>query len=107
MGYQRETLVDIPGSFCIRGGILDIYTVSGTKPVRIELFGDRVESIRLFDLNSQISFKSIKSIVIPPAEEILPSLIDKNRKIMINELMADPKGMPLKAANKYRELNKK
>ena len=78
MGYQRETLVDIPGSFCIRGGIVDIYTVSGTKPVRIELFGDRVDSIRLFDQNSQISFKTIRSIVIPPAKETLPSLVDKN-----------------------------
>ena len=79
MGYQRETLVDIPGSFCIRGGIIDIYTVSGSKPVRIELFGDKIESIRLFDQNSQISFKTIRSIVIPPAKETLPSLVDKNR----------------------------
>ena len=39
--------------------------------------------------------------------EDVPSLIDKTRKIMIDELMADPKGMPLKAANKYREVNKK
>ena len=79
MGYQIEKMVDIPGTFARRGGILDLFTITGKKPIRIELYGDNIESIRLFDPDSQKSFKSIKSFTIPPAEEILPALVSTDK----------------------------
>ena len=79
MGYQIEKMVDVPGTFARRGGILDLFTITGKKPIRIELYGDNIESIRLFDPDSQKSFKSIKSFTIPPAEEILPALVSTDK----------------------------
>jgi len=54
-GCQRTTAVELPGEFSIRGGILDLYAPDALDPVRIELFGDEVESIRRFEVASQRS----------------------------------------------------
>lgn len=54
-GFQNSTAVQMPGEFCLRGGILDIFSVDSSQPIRIELFDDEVESIRLFDVASQRS----------------------------------------------------
>ena len=71
MGYEWEHMVEVPGSFSRRGGILDIYPASSELPVRIELFGDDVESIRLFDPATQRSVRLVTSITIVPAAEAL------------------------------------
>ncbi|SVB85809.1 uncharacterized protein METZ01_LOCUS238663, partial [marine metagenome] len=68
---------DTPGSISRRGGIIDVYPTAATHPYRIEFFGSTVESIRLFDPVSQLSLQQIESILIPPAEECLPSIVDK------------------------------
>lgn len=65
LGYSRETLVTLRGEFSIRGDIVDIYPSSG-PPVRVELFGDEVESIRLFNIDNQRSFEENKVLEIPP-----------------------------------------
>lgn len=54
-GYVRESMVEAPGEFSLRGGILDIFPLTGEPPHRIEFFGDRIESIRTFDVASQLS----------------------------------------------------
>ena len=69
IGYDREEQVEGPGQFAVRGGILDIYPLTGELPVRIELWGDEVDSIRTFDAESQRSIENLTEAVIYPAVE--------------------------------------
>src|SRR6056297_1956102 len=71
LGYEREKMVEEPGQFSIRGGILDIYTLVYDDPIRIELFGDEVDSIRFFNVESQRSVENIDQISITPVNEIV------------------------------------
>jgi len=66
-GYERLPLVEEKGNFSLRGGILDIFPLSEENPVRIEFFGERVESIRYFDSLTQRSLGKIEKVFIPPA----------------------------------------
>lgn len=59
IGYDREVQVEGPGQFAVRGGILDIYPLTEELPVRIELWGDEVDSIRTFDVESQRSIENL------------------------------------------------
>lgn len=68
-GYEREIQVDSPGQFAVRGGILDVYPLTEELPVRIELWGDEVDSIRSFDAESQRSVENLQEITIYPAAE--------------------------------------
>ncbi|MSU61809.1 MAG: transcription-repair coupling factor [Pedosphaera sp.] len=69
-GYDPEARVNSKGEISLRGGILDVYPPTSPWPVRIEFFGDEVESIRQFDPVSQISREQVHSVTIPPAGEI-------------------------------------
>jgi len=71
MGYERVSMVTAPGEFSRRGGIIDIYPVTETHPVRIELFDDEVDSIRFFDAESQRSLDKQRAVTIGPATEML------------------------------------
>jgi len=68
-GYVRSTIVEEPGDFCVRGGILDIFSTRYSNPLRIELFGDTVESLRFFSAANQRTIKNIQEGVILPARE--------------------------------------
>ncbi|MGI6550916.1 MAG: transcription-repair coupling factor [Syntrophomonadales bacterium] len=68
-GYVRHPLVDSPGEFSVRGGIIDIYPVRMREPVRVEMFGDEVESLRRFAPDTQRSTGKLKSVNIWPAKE--------------------------------------
>lgn len=70
-GYHRGNKVEASLQFAIRGDILDITSVNLPHPVRIEFFGDEIESIRYFDLATQTSFESIHQVEILPASDIL------------------------------------
>jgi transcription-repair coupling factor (superfamily II helicase) len=61
-GFHSTTAVELPGEFSRRGGILDIFAPDWTYPVRVELFGDEVESIRRFDVSSQRSLATLESV---------------------------------------------
>ncbi|MCO8121443.1 transcription-repair coupling factor [Stieleria sp. TO1_6] len=61
-GFVSTTAVQLPGEFASRGGLLDVFSVDQANPIRIEWFGDEIESIRKFDLGSQRSIVSIQSI---------------------------------------------
>ena len=73
LGYDREAQVDGPGQFAVRGGIIDIYPLTEELPIRIEFWGDEVDSIRTFDVDSQRSVENLEQIVIYPADDRLGS----------------------------------
>lgn len=81
MGYRREEMVMTPGEFSVRGGIIDIYSLTEESPVRIELFDDEVDSIRRFDPESQRSLDKIEQFTVGPAEELMVSDEDYSRAI--------------------------
>ncbi|HSR39024.1 MAG TPA: hypothetical protein VLL95_08925, partial [Phnomibacter sp.] len=66
LGFTRTDFVYEPGQFAIRGGILDIYSFGNEKPYRIELFGNEVDSIRIFDPETQLSERKLLSVNIIP-----------------------------------------
>ena len=70
-GYSLVNKIDQSLQFASRGDILDIYSVNYDEPIRIEFFGDEIESIRFFDLASQLSTKKVKSVDILPANDFL------------------------------------
>jgi transcription-repair coupling factor (superfamily II helicase) len=69
VGYVRTELVEMPGQFAVRGGILDVFVPEMARPVRIELLGDTVESLREFDPDTQRSTSPLSRIVLPPLTE--------------------------------------
>jgi len=71
-GYEPAPVVEMPGTFSRRGGIIDIFPPTLAGAVRVELFGDEVESLRLFDPATQRSHTVLESLVVPPAREALP-----------------------------------
>jgi transcription-repair coupling factor (superfamily II helicase) len=71
VGFERVPMVDAVGQFSIRGGIVDISPVGVDHPLRLEFFGDEIESIREFDLSTQRSVGSVEAIEILPAGELL------------------------------------
>ncbi len=73
MGYTPMSVVTEPGAFSHRGGILDIFPMSSENPVRIELWGNTVESLRSFDPATQRSLEALTDMIITPAREALPS----------------------------------
>ena len=70
-GYVRTMIVEEPGDYCIRGGILDVFSPLYTDPLRIELYGDSVESIRFFSASTQRTIKNIAEAIIIPAREAI------------------------------------
>ena len=76
MGYERVGQVEGSGQFAVRGGIIDIYPLTEENPVRIELWGDEVDSIRSFDVESQRSIENLDAITVYPAAEVI---VDKQR----------------------------
>ncbi len=71
IGYRREKMVESPGQFSIRGGLLDIYSLVYEDPIRIEFFGDEVDSIRFFNVESQRSIREVDQIILTPVNEII------------------------------------
>lgn len=69
-GYNAVSAVEDPGTFSVRGGILDIFSPRLSRPIRIDLFGDEVESIHLFDPSTHRNLESLEDAVLLPAREI-------------------------------------
>ena len=69
LGYDREEQIEGPGQFAVRGGIMDIYPLTEEVPIRIELWGDEIDSIRTFDVESQRSIENLKEISVYPASD--------------------------------------
>ena len=71
LGYEKETIVTETGKFGIRGYVIDVFPIGMDNPVRIELWGDTIDSIKLFDIDTQLTIKDIDSIEIYPYSEFL------------------------------------
>ena len=70
-GYERCQQIEGPGQFAVRGGIVDVYPADSPAPLRIELWGDTVDTLSYFDLISQRRTDSLTAVAIPPAMEIM------------------------------------
>lgn len=84
LGYERTTQIQAKGQFAIRGGIIDIYSLTEELPIRIELWDTVIDSIRSFDIESQRSIENVAEVKIYPAREMVltQTEIDKGiRKI--------------------------
>lgn len=76
IGYQRVNTVLEPGQFSHRGGILDVWTPTEPYPVRLDFFGDEIETIRRFDPATQRTIEKLDDILITPAREFLAETLD-------------------------------
>ena len=83
-GFERNDFVYEPGQFSIRGSIVDVYSFAEERPVRIDFFGDEVESIRYFDVETQLSEQLIDKVVIVPD---LSESTDKNDNVGLTEFL--------------------
>lgn len=70
-GYTRAAIVEEPGDFSVRGGVLDVFTPLYEAPLRMELFGDMVESLRFFSPNTQRTLRRVDEAVVLPAREVI------------------------------------
>ena len=86
-GYKRVDAVDVQGTFSLRGDILDVFPVSSENPVRIDFFGDTVESIKNFDVETRANLGFIDSVKILQAHEFIFANDDLKmlKSIILNE----------------------
>lgn len=94
MGYTRESQVEKAGDFSIRGGILDIFPITEECPYRIELWGDEIDTIRSFDVESQRSITRMKEISVFPATEFI--VAEKEIRTALDAMEADSKKLAAK-----------
>lgn len=85
-GFVRTDFVYEPGQFALRGGILDIYSFGNEKPYRIELFGNEVDSIRIFEPETQLSERKLLQVNIIPNVE---TQFESNDKISLLEFLSE------------------
>jgi transcription-repair coupling factor (superfamily II helicase) len=83
-GFERTDFVYEPGQFALRGGILDIYSFGNEKPYRVELFGNDVDSIRIFDPETQLSERKLLQVSIIPNVE---TQFDTKEKVSLFEFL--------------------
>jgi transcription-repair coupling factor (superfamily II helicase) len=91
-GYQFSPLVDTPGQAGRRGGIIDVFPPENDLPVRIELLGERIESLRLFNPDTQRTVRLVESVVVGPAREMLlpqPGAADLLAKLDFDDCKPD------------------
>ena len=82
--FEKTDMVDEPGQFAIRGGIIDIFSFAHELPLRIELFGNEVESIRSFDPGTQLSVQQLEQVRIVP--DVQTRLLKEDRQSIIDFL---------------------
>ena len=99
--YERVEFVEKKGQFAVRGGIVDIFPVDADNPVRIEFFGDEIDSVRWFDVNTQRSVGHAGIVRIIPAREMI---FDSERK---SEIIRAVKSDAEKTAGRNPELIRK
>ena len=101
MGYKRVELVENGAEFSVRGDVFDVYPLGGSKPIRLELFGDEVEKIRYFDPASAQHVGETDRVTIYPATDFL---VSQDEVIgILNRLKKDAKGLPHEAKEKLDE----
>ena len=104
LGYEAGDVVEMPGQMSKRGGIIDVFPPCSTLPVRIEFFGNQIESMRCFDPENQRSASPVSSLTVTPAKEFVP-MADRSEVVAGSVLdylggdallvLDDPKGIEL------------
>ena len=89
-GYLRTSLVEERGDYSVRGGVIDVFPPFYPDPVRLEFWGDRLESIRHFDPLTQRSLKHLQEIILLPASEIIMGEGNKKRARSMGRLPTRP-----------------
>lgn len=91
LGFRRTDYVYEPGQFAVRGSLVDVYSFSHEHPFRIDFFGDEIDSIRIFDVQSQLSLKKLEQI------RIVPELVEENiKRICILDFLPEDTNIVLK-----------
>ncbi|WP_018248273.1 transcription-repair coupling factor [Orenia marismortui] len=105
IGYERLEMIEAKGQFSIRGGVVDIFPYTYDNPIRFELFGDEIESIREFELATQLSNKELSKIEFGPASEFIlsESIINKNIEKIKADLEEELKNHSEDSAQKLKE----
>jgi transcription-repair coupling factor (superfamily II helicase) len=105
IGYEHQEPVRLPGQFSRRGGIVDVYASGHDLPVRIELFGDEVESLRLFDPNSQRSVGKLPALSLAPSRETLyTGNAEETRDLVLHALEQEAAKLDPESAARLEEL---
>jgi transcription-repair coupling factor (superfamily II helicase) len=97
IGYERRDPVEMVGEYSVRGGILDVFSPETPKPVRIDLFGDQVESIRRFEVESQRSVLKLEDCTLLPLTEYQRSramLVELNERLQESGMSARDLPLP-------------
>lgn len=108
LGYQPAPLIEDKGQYSIRGGIVDVFSPAETLPIRIELFGDHVETLRTFSILNQRSLDEVDTLNICPAHEI--DFNDENIEKVISQLRKSLQGrdvLPAEVEETVRSLTLK
>ena len=103
-GFDRTDFVYEPGQFSVRGGIVDIYSFGNDLPYRIELFGEEVESIRIFDPLSQLSERKLSSVRIVPN---IQTQFSSNEKVSLFQLLPEDCVVWIEDMERLIEVNQK
>lgn len=105
LGYEKGEPVRIPGQYSRRGGILDVFPMGLDRPVRVEMFGDEVESLRHFDPMTQRSTSPVEMLEIAPSREtLLPQSGSEAHDLIERSMELEASRLPADAAAKLREL---
>lgn len=89
-GFVRTDFVYEPGQFAVRGGILDIYSFGNEKPYRLELFGNEVDSIRIFDPETQLSERKLLQVnIIPNVDKLTNDASRSGEQVTLLEFLPD------------------
>jgi len=99
-GYTRCQMVEGPGQFALRGGILDVFPAGSDTPVRAEFFGDTVDSLGIFDTMTQRRSRNVEEVLILPARETLPYLAPDGLPGLLREM---EKSMGKKCSDALRQ----
>lgn len=102
--FHHTDFVTEPGEFSVRGGILDIFSFSHDQPYRLEFFGDEVESIRTFDIETQLSIETVDSIQIVP--DLAHGITQTSRQGLLNFLPKESTAILSKRENIVTILDK-
>ncbi len=105
LGYESQEPVRLPGQYSRRGGIIDVYATGRDTPVRIELFGDEIESIRMFDPNTQRSVGNVATLNLSPSRETLYTADPEQiRALILDSLERESSMLEPEAAARLEEL---
>ena len=86
-GYEKHVSCEMPGQYAVRGGIIDVFSPEAPQPVRIELLGDTIESIRAFDPNTQRSTNPVERAVLLPLTEFF-----RQAEVLERQRVSSPSG---------------